>query len=1110
MSQNTISSEISILRNILAVVFSIILLTLTIFGQAKPEPNAQPLTVEKPVERELKGDEVHSYSLALQAGQFLNVVVEQKGVDVVVALFDSNNRKIAEVDSPNGTQGEEPLSVIIEQTGNYRLEVRSLEKTTPAGRYEAKIKELRAATDKDKTNIAANKAFNEALSLYQQGTAATNAEAIKKYEEAVSFYRAAEDRQGEANSLSYIGTIYNNLGDKQQALKFHNEALPLFRALGDKYGEAVTLTNIGAAYVRLGDYQQSLKFLNESLPLFRGIGDKYGEAATVNNIGTIYDNLGDKQQALKFLNESLPLRRAIGDKNGEATTLNNIGKVYVDLGDYQQALKFYSEALPLSRAIGDKQGEAIKLSNIGDVYGYLGNYQQALKFQNEALLLFRTFGDKYSEATTLNNIGKVYVDLGDYQQALKFYSEALPLRRTVGNKSGEAATLNNIGTAYAHLGNHQQALKFYNEGLPLIRAIGEKRTEATTLMNIGLTYGHLDNKQQALKSLSEAMPLMRAAGDKSGEAFALMNMGLAYSNSPRLNIFFNKQSVNNYQIMRSNVQELDKKLQQSFLKSVEKTYRQLADSLTKQQRHAEAQQVLNAFKDQQFFDFSQSKQLAPLAVTVREAKLTATFNQKLENVVAAIRALDEYKRGIVTRQPTADETAQIKILEDKQTAANEDYLAFLKTAEREFAAPPDDKDKFPDVPDLREMQTALRETSSATKQNTVTVYTLVGEENFHALIITPDGEPKSVSVPLKNAVLNEKAKQFWALLQSEKYDTTKLGKELYDIAFAPIEKVLPADTKTILWSLDGNLRYVPMAALFDGKRFLVERYNHVNFTRADKERMTRAVSRVWTGTGFGTSKPQTVSLLGETINFNALPGVDAELKEIFKTQNAKGGILEGSYLPDAQFNREAMLEALKQKRPLVHIASHFSFRPGDESRSFLLMGDGTPFTLDEMKKHTGMFEGVELLTLSACNTAAQQPDANGRDVDAFFELAQRLGAGAVLATLWSVADNSTPHLMRDFYALKQNKNLNKAEALRRAQISLLKGTAKIKPLATRTDSSPVKIVIVPKDARRDDSQRGSEIVYINGEDAPVYNKAGKPAFAHPFYWSPFILFGNWK
>jgi CHAT domain-containing protein len=305
-----------------------------------------------------------------------------------------------------------------------------------------------------------------------------------------------------------------------------------------------------------------------------------------------------------------------------------------------------------------------------------------------------------------------------------------------------------------------------------------------------------------------------------------------------------------------------------------------------------------------------------------------------------------------------------------------------------------------------------------------------------------------------------------------------------------------------------------MAALFDGEKFLVERYNNVVFTRADKERMMRNVSPVWTGTGFGSTRQQTVLLLGDQLNFKALPGVDAELKEIFKTKYTKSGVLDGEVLFDEKFNQAALLAALKLKRPLVHIASHFSFRPGDEARSFLLLGDGTAFTLAELKKQTDIFTGVDLLTLSACNTAAQQPDANGKEIDGFAELAQRLGAGAVMATLWSVADNSTPWLMRGFYAERQNKSgITKAEALRQAQIALLNGTAKVKPLPyAEKGGAPNKlqIVIVPKGKQRDGNQVRDTTLYIEEEDAPRYNKTGKPPFAHPYYWSPFVLFGNWR
>jgi CHAT domain-containing protein len=183
---------------------------------------------------------------------------------------------------------------------------------------------------------------------------------------------------------------------------------------------------------------------------------------------------------------------------------------------------------------------------------------------------------------------------------------------------------------------------------------------------------------------------------------------------------------------------------------------------------------------------------------------------------------------------------------------------------------------------------------------------------------------------------------------------------------------------------------------------------------------------------------------------------------------------------------------MKEHRPLVHISSHFSFRPGDEARSFLVLGDGTPMTLAQMKRHTGLFEGVELLVLSACNTAAQQSGVEGREIDGFAELAQRLGAASVMATLWPVADNGTPWLMREFYETRQSgAGLAKAEALRLAQLALLNGSARVTPLPERKKGP-------------------SEPVRLSEQQSPLFQRDQKKPFAHPYYWAPFILIGNWK
>ena len=211
-----------------------------------------------------------------------------------------------------------------------------------------------AATQQDATRAAAERAFQEGMQLYQQGTAESLRQAIAKWEEALPLYGAVGDKEGEAFSLGYIGFIYSNLGEKLKALDYYNQSRLLFRVLGDKAREAVTLNNIGSIYNDLGEKLKALDYYNQSLPLARASGDKAGEAATLNNIGGVYDDLGEKLKALDYYNQSLSLRRAVGDKAGEATTLNNIGRVYDDLGEKLKALEYYNQSLPLARVVGDK------------------------------------------------------------------------------------------------------------------------------------------------------------------------------------------------------------------------------------------------------------------------------------------------------------------------------------------------------------------------------------------------------------------------------------------------------------------------------------------------------------------------------------------------------------------------------------------------------------------------------------------------------------------------------------------------------------------------------------------------------------------------------------
>jgi CHAT domain-containing protein len=203
--------------------------------------------------------------------------------------------------------------------------------------------------------------------------------------------------------------------------------------------------------------------------------------------------------------------------------------------------------------------------------------------------------------------------------------------------------------------------------------------------------------------------------------------------------------------------------------------------------------------------------------------------------------------------------------------------------------------------------------------------------------------------------------------------------------------------------------------------------------------------------------------------------------------------MEGKLLPNDQFTLAALKSELGTGKnvPVVHIASHFVVETGSGDEPFLMLGGedtgdakGYAWNLSEMENSAVVFHGTRLLTLSACSTAKDYTSRNGLEMDSLGMIAQQKDAEAVLATLWDVNDASTSRLMSDFYArwVKHPAD-GKAEALRQAQIALLRG---------------------PAAAPGGGSDRGFQAV---PEPASAAHEDG---YSHPFYWAPFVLIGNYQ
>jgi tetratricopeptide (TPR) repeat protein len=504
----------------------------TAFAQRPESPNSlqsendgRPLELGKPIEREMAGGQKHYYKIALEAGQYLQLVIDQKGIDVIVTLFDAAGKKLSEGDNPLGAYRPERVSIIADTSIGCRLEVVPAQKDAPIGRYEVKIAELRMATAQDQTRIMAETALSAGALLERQGTAESLKKAIEKRDEALRLFKAAGEGKGEGSALYRLGYTYYLLGEYEKALDNYNQALSVQRDVGDRSGEGATLNGFGVVYYALGENRKPLDYFNQALSIWRALGDRSGEGATLNNLGAIYQASGESQKALDCYNQRLQLSRAISDRKGEAITLHNLGKIYDDIGEGQKGMDYFNQSLALSRSVGDRRMEAHTLDNIGQIYEDIGEKQKALDHFNQALALRRVAGDRRGQAQSLNQIGGIYSSLSEKERSLDYFNQALALSRALGDRRAEAAMLSNIGSVYKSLGDKPKALDYHNQSLQINRDGGDRIVEAGTLNNIGELYEELDEKLKALDYYNQSLQLSRAAGNREVEVISLNNLG---------------------------------------------------------------------------------------------------------------------------------------------------------------------------------------------------------------------------------------------------------------------------------------------------------------------------------------------------------------------------------------------------------------------------------------------------------------------------------------------------------------------------------------------------------------------------------------------------------
>jgi CHAT domain-containing protein/tetratricopeptide (TPR) repeat protein len=908
----------------------------------------------------------------------------------------------------------------------------------------------------------------------------------------------------QAQSKNVEGRILTDLGQEQKALDLFNEILPVWRQLNILMGEASTLNNMGRVYNDLGQHDKAIEVLNQALPMWRQTNNRAGEASTLDNLGRCYSDMGRSQEALDNLNQALPLWRAIGEMGGEAQTLNNLGRTYTNLGEKEKALESYQSALPLWRELGHPEGEAASLNAIGRIYDDLGQRQQGLDYYNHALPLWREVGNRSGVALALYDIGRIHVEMGQPQPALDFYNQALVIWRETQDRRGQAAALNHIGRAYADLGERDKALDFDYQALAAWRDVQDRRGQAFALNSIGRVLSDQGKLDQALPQKLAAISLAKAAGDPDLEGGIAASMMLDFRTQHRLEeaIFFGTEAVNAYQLMRRNIRGLDQSLQEQFAQSKSATYRMLAELLLEANRLGEAEQVMDLLKEQELQEVvlgtadHPDPHATPLNLTRAEQDVETDLAAHEQAAVALTDLSAQYEALLSKPNRTPAEEAQMKALEAKIESGNTDVSDFFrKTLYPELAQNAGTQAANAVLSEEKSEVSRLQNTLADLGPHVIGIRLLLGDEHAYILVITPRSRQK-YELKATPAELNDKVQQLRTELRSPSSDPKPHLAEMYSIVIAPLEPELAALERnpldkgrvpTLLWSLDGAMRYLPMAALFDGHRYMAERFNNVLFTPESYGHMSapdvnRTHLRVL---AMGLSKSYG--------GLPALPGVIPELDAVVHdpADPQSHGPIDGTLLPNERFTWAALKAQLGPGAgyPVVHIASHFVLEAGSGTEPWLMLGgndtgdpQGFPLTLSELENSVVSFHGTRLLTLSACSTAKGDTANDGLEMDSLGMVAQQKDAEAVLATLWDVNDTSTSHIMSDFYARwVKDPAIGKAEALRQAQLAFL-------------HSSSV--------SAHSGTGRGVQVVPEPATQATSY--------AHPYYWAPFVLIGNYQ
>jgi CHAT domain-containing protein len=807
------------------------------------------------------------------------------------------------------------------------------------------------------------------------------------------------------------------VGRYQEAVGLFEQAIARYAAQNDSLGQAMTWGNLALAQQRLGNWDAANGAIANSLayltPAATDPNTVTLRAQALDIEGQLLLEQGRPEEALQRWEASARLYDELGNLRGQLQSQIFQSRALQALGFYRRAVSVLNELSQTLQAQPDSLVKVAGLQSLGDALRVAGDLEQSQQLLKQALGIATRLsltealpGLHLSMGNTLRTEGQLAAALQSYERAI-----AAPPATQLRARLNQLSVLRQL-----HRQTQAQALAL--ELLPQMQALSPSRSNIYARIHFVEEVSQLgDGSSLTLQSLgtilAAAVQQSQTLGDRRAESYALGSLANLYEDAQQ----WNEAESLTRQALR----------QSRLIDAADISYRwqwQMGRVLKAQNRRQEA---IAAYTES--FEILRSLRRDLVAAN---PDVQFSFREGVEPV---------YRQLVDLLLASEPDTAEAQLQQELKQAR--EVMEALQVAELE--------NFFQEA--CLDTTLQLDQVVDQEDQTAAVIYPIMLPDRLEVVLKLPGTEElyRSPPVMISSTDVTTTVQELQRNLQrSFTFQQVKAGgKQLYDWLVQPIrERLDQAEIKTLIFVLDGSLRSIPMAALYDGQKYLVESYafNLVLGLEIQDPAPLPAGAALRVLAASLTEPPADYRN-----QFDELVFVDTELDRIADAD------VTATLLRDEAFTSTAFNRALSQEQyQVVHLATHGQFG-ADRASTFILAADGKIGIdqLSELFQPQGQItqNPIELLILSACQTAT----GDERDVLGIAGTTVRAGARSAIASLWSLDDESSAIFAAELYRHLGEPGVSRAEAVRLAQLALLQN----------------------------------------------------PTYAHPRYWAAYILVGSW-